>query len=99
MAEGVGKAVAAFVYAAGCVLAVLAYIGDLVVAVRVVLASCHKGGAVGRQIRANIYHRAGRCTADTDRSDRRNGHCANHKLLFKVHVDFPFGEYLFIDSA
>ncbi len=90
VAEGVGKAVAAFVYAACGMLAVLAYISDLVVAVGVVLASRHEGGAVGREIRADIYHRAGRSTADTDRSDRCNGHCANHKLLFEVHVDFSF---------
>ena len=43
VAEGVGKAVAALIYAACRMLAVFADIGDLVIAVGVVLTSCHKG--------------------------------------------------------
>ena len=61
MGEGVGEAVAALVYAAGGIFAVLVNMGNLVVAVAIVLTSRHEGRTVVCQVRAHIDHGAGRC--------------------------------------
>lgn len=80
--EGVGKAVAALVDAAGGVLAVLADVGNLVIAVGIVLASRHEGRTVRGIIGADIHHRAGRRTDDAQK--RRDGRPATMSQSFFI---------------
>ena len=71
------------------VLAVLADVGNLVIAVGIVLASRHEGRTVRGIIGADIHHRAGRRTDDAQK--RRDGQGRHHEpeLFHRFHVNLP----------